>query len=60
MGKEWLQGALTKTGFDSINPTNFKPNEFIKSLDDLGDTGVELYGRAEYNRLNKLLKVLKI
>ena len=46
MGKEWLQGALNKTGFDSINPGNFKPNEFIKSLDDLGETGVELYGRA--------------
>ena len=56
MGKEWLQGALNKTGFDSINPTNFKPNEFIKSLDDLGDTGVELYGRAEYNRLKQVAK----
>jgi len=56
MGKEWLQGALSKTGFDSINPTNFKPNEFIKSLDDLGDTGVELYGRAEYNRLKQVAK----
>jgi len=56
MGKEWLQGALSKTGFDSINPTKFKPNEFIKSLDDLGDTGVELYGRAEYNRLKQVAK----
>ena len=56
MGKDWLQGALNKTGFDSINPTNFKPNEFIKSLDDLGDTGVELYGRAEYNRLKQVAK----
>ena len=56
MGKEWLQSALTKTGFDSINPTNFKPNEFIKSLDDLGETGVELYGRAEYNRIKEVAK----
>ena len=56
MGKEWLQGALNKTGFDSINPGNFKPNEFIKSLDDLGDTGVELYGRAEFNRLKQVAK----
>jgi hypothetical protein len=56
MGKDWLQGALNKTGFDSIKPTNFKPNEFIKSLDDLGDTGVELYGRAEYNRLKQVAK----
>ena len=56
MGKEWLQGALNKTGFDSINPGNFKPNEFIKSLDDLGETGVELYGRAEFNRLKQVAK----
>jgi len=56
MGKEWLQGALNKTGFDSINPGNFKPNEFIKSLDDLGDSGVELYGRAEFNRLKEVAK----
>jgi hypothetical protein len=56
MGKEWLQGALNKTGFDSINPTNFKPNEFIKSLDDLGDTGVELYGRQRYNQLKTFAK----
>ena len=56
MGKEWLQGALSKTGFDSINPGKFKPNEFIKSLDDLGDTGAELYGRAEYNRLKEVAK----
>jgi hypothetical protein len=56
MGKEWLQGALSKTGFDSINPTNFKPNEFIKSLDDLGDTGVELYGRQKYNQLKTFAK----
>jgi hypothetical protein len=56
MGRDWLQGALNKTGFDSIKPTNFKPNEFIKSLDDLGDTGVELYGRAEYNRLKQVAK----
>ena len=26
MGREWLQGALNKTGFDSIKPNNFKPN----------------------------------
>ena len=56
MGRDWLQAALNKTGFDSIKPTNFKPNEFIKSLDDLGDTGVELYGRAEYNRLKQVAK----
>ena len=56
MGKEWLRGALSKTGFDSIKPTSFKPDVFIKSLDDLGDTGVELYGRAEYNRLKQFAK----
>ena len=56
MGRDWLQSALTKTGFASIKPTNFKPNEFIKSLDDLGETGVELYGRAEYNRLKQVAK----
>jgi len=56
MGKEWLRGALNKTGFDSIKPTSFKPDVFIKSLDDLGDTGVELYGRAEYNRLKQFAK----
>ena len=56
MGKDWLQGALNKTGFDSIKPTNFKPNEFIKSLDDLGDTGVELYGRQKYNQLKTFAK----
>ena len=56
MGKEWLQGALNKTGFDSIKPTNFKPNEFIKALDDLGDTGVELYGRQRYNQLKTFAK----
>jgi len=56
MGKEWLRGALSKTGFDSIKPTSFKPDVFVKSLDDLGDTGVELYGRAEYNRLKQFAK----
>ena len=56
MGKDWLRGALSKTGFDSIKPTSFKPDVFIKSLDDLGDTGVELYGRAEYNRLKQFAK----
>ena len=56
MGKEWLQGALNKTGFDSIKPNNFKPNEFIKALDDLGDTGVELYGRQRYNQLKTFAK----
>ena len=39
MGREWLQGALNKTGFDSIKPNNFKPNEFIKALDDLDSSG---------------------
>ena len=56
IGKDWLRGALKETGFDSINPGNFKPNEFIKALDDLGETGAELYGRAEYNRLKTVAK----
>tara|TARA_A100001037_G_scaffold31421_2_gene24765 strand:- start:2178 stop:5216 length:3039 start_codon:yes stop_codon:yes gene_type:complete len=56
MGREWLQGALNKTGFDSIKPNNFKPNEFIKALDDLGETGVELYGRQRYNQLKTFAK----
>jgi len=56
MGRDWLQGALNKTGFDSINPGNFKPNVFIQSLDDLGDTGVELFGRTEFNRLKTFAK----
>ena len=54
IGKEWLKGSISRSGFDSIDPTKFKPDEFIKSLDELGETGVELFGIAKYNQLKTL------
>ena len=54
IGKEWLKGSISRSGFDSIDPTKFRPDEFINSLDELGETGVELFGIAKYNQLKTL------
>ena len=54
IGKEWLKGSISRSGFDSIDPTKFRPDEFISSLDELGETGVELFGIAKYNQLKTL------
>jgi len=44
IGKEWMRNALKNSGFDSLNPKNFNSENFLKSIDDLGETGEELFG----------------
>jgi len=44
IGKEWLRTAFKNSGIDSVNPNNFNASGFSKALDDLGETGEELFG----------------
>jgi len=60
IGKEWLRNAFKTSGIDTVNPNNFNASGFSKALDDLGETGEELFGgqlsqvKAVANRLENL------
>ena len=56
LGNEWIRSTLRTSGFDSINPRLFKPSEFVKALDDLGETGNELFGAANYTKYKNIAK----
>ena len=56
LGNEWIRSNLRMSGFDSINPKLFKPSEFVKALDDLGETGNELFGAANYTKYKNIAK----
>ena len=44
LGREWMRTTLKNSGFDTANPSLFNPDRFIKAIDDLGETGEELFG----------------
>ena len=56
LGNEWIRSNLRMSGFDSIDPKLFKPSEFVKALDDLGETGNELFGAANYTKYKNIAK----
>ena len=44
ISREWLRTTLKNSGFDSLDPTKFNSEHFLKAIDDLGETGEELFG----------------
>ena len=44
IGREWLRTTLKNSGFDTADPTKFNSEHFLKAIDDLGETGEELFG----------------
>tara|TARA_R100001510_G_scaffold42657_1_gene39047 strand:- start:84 stop:3044 length:2961 start_codon:yes stop_codon:yes gene_type:complete len=44
LGREWMRTTLKNSGFDTANPSLFSSDKFLKAIDDLGETGEELFG----------------
>jgi hypothetical protein len=44
LGQEWMRTTLKNSGFDTANPSLFNVENFVKAIDDLGETGEELFG----------------
>ena len=57
IGKEWLRNTFENSGLDSINPNNFNSRNFLQAVDDLGETGKELFGDS-YGQIKTLAKRL--
>jgi len=56
MGDEWIRTTLKTSGFDSVDSKLFKPSAFVKALDELGETGDELFGAANYAKYKNIAK----
>jgi hypothetical protein len=56
MGSEWIRTTLRTSGFDSVDSKLFKPSAFVKALDELGETGEELFGAANYAKYKNIAK----
>lgn len=56
LGNEWIRSTLRTSGFDSIDPKLFKPSKFVQALNDLGETGNELFGVANYTKYKNIAK----
>lgn len=45
IAREWMRTTLKNSGFDTANPSLFNPDKLVKAIDDLGETGEELFGQ---------------